>query len=49
MPQMSPLNWIMLYMYFTSIFILFNMINYYLINYKKNKKKIKIQYKNWKW
>nr|ALO71116.1 ATP synthase F0 subunit 8 [Pselaphinae sp. 10 EF-2015] len=51
MPQMSPLNWIFLYMFFSMIFIMFNIMNYYYLNYKPkyinnlNKKNSK----NWKW
>nr|UPX88775.1 ATP synthase F0 subunit 8 [Ernodes articularis] len=29
MPQMMPLNWIMLYMYFILIFFIFIIINYF--------------------
>nr|AXS65099.1 ATP synthase F0 subunit 8 [Cerambycidae sp. 4 KM-2017] len=52
MPQMMPLNWLMLFLFFLIVFLLFNIINYYsfkpfykksLINFK-NKKSF-----NWKW
>nr|YP_009338130.1 ATP synthase F0 subunit 8 [Trichodes sinae]ANG08440.1 ATP synthase F0 subunit 8 [Trichodes sinae] len=52
MPQMSPLNWISLFLSFSLIFLLINSYNYYFINYSFNKKitktssLIKI---NWKW
>nr|QWB85706.1 ATP synthase F0 subunit 8 [Chlorophorus diadema diadema] len=51
MPQMAPLNWLMLFWFFTVIFILFNMMNYYSLNYdpkevKTAKTKLKF---NWKW
>nr|YP_009701197.1 ATP synthase F0 subunit 8 [Idgia oculata]QEQ14403.1 ATP synthase F0 subunit 8 [Idgia oculata] len=51
MPQMSPLNWTMLFLMFTMIFLVINLINFYLFNYKsqnfslKSKKMIT----NWKW
>nr|AXS65437.1 ATP synthase F0 subunit 8 [Cucujoidea sp. 26 KM-2017] len=51
MPQMAPLSWLTLYIMFTMIFLLFNIINYYsffystkLISFKKKT----IKY-NWKW
>nr|AVN68067.1 ATP synthase F0 subunit 8 [Laxta sp. BLA048] len=51
MPQMMPLSWLTLYIYFILIFFLFLIINYYsLINYPifmKNKTSIKSMY--WKW
>nr|AXS66533.1 ATP synthase F0 subunit 8 [Curculionoidea sp. 21 KM-2017] len=51
MPQMSPLSWTCLYMYFCAIMILFMIMNYYMMIYKPNKnifKKNKITL-NWKW
>nr|AND96735.1 ATP synthase F0 subunit 8 [Onthophagus nitidior] len=51
MPQMAPINWLMLLIYFSMIFMIFNIMNYYLFNYniksfsfKKNKNNL-----NWKW
>nr|AND96671.1 ATP synthase F0 subunit 8 [Eurysternus caribaeus] len=50
MPQMAPINWLSLYILFCLIFILFNILNYFMFNYKiktytpKKMKKI-----NWKW
>nr|QNG56226.1 ATP synthase F0 subunit 8 [Platisus bicolor] len=51
MPQMAPLNWLTLFIYFAIIFILYNIMNYFSFIYpiksvKIFKKKIKI---NWKW
>nr|YP_009939490.1 ATP synthase F0 subunit 8 [Chrysomela vigintipunctata]QNV48731.1 ATP synthase F0 subunit 8 [Chrysomela vigintipunctata] len=51
MPQMMPLNWLILLFYFMSIFFLFNIMNYYMFSYssktyKKSKKNIMF---NWKW
>uniref|UniRef100_A0AAU7YUU2 ATP synthase complex subunit 8 n=1 Tax=Hepialus lagii (nomen nudum) TaxID=3140519 RepID=A0AAU7YUU2_9NEOP len=53
MPQMYPLNWIMLFIYFILIFILFNILNYYIYMYKSNNLNNKLFFKNinltWKW
>nr|YP_010729938.1 ATP synthase F0 subunit 8 [Parnassius cardinal]WEF74874.1 ATP synthase F0 subunit 8 [Parnassius cardinal] len=52
MPQMMPINWLLSFFFFITIFILFNIMNYYIfnINFKKlfyfNKK---IKSMNWKW
>nr|AXS65453.1 ATP synthase F0 subunit 8 [Cucujoidea sp. 30 KM-2017] len=51
MPQMAPLNWLMLFFYFLTIFITFNVMNYFSFIYKIKKssfKSKKISY-NWKW
>nr|YP_010701999.1 ATP synthase F0 subunit 8 [Brachytarsina amboinensis]WCL18787.1 ATP synthase F0 subunit 8 [Brachytarsina amboinensis]WHN64462.1 ATP synthase F0 subunit 8 [Brachytarsina amboinensis] len=51
MPQMSPMNWLLLYIYFLTIFFLFMMMNYFSYNpkmpnlYMTKKKKSM----NWKW
>nr|AYW52314.1 ATP synthase F0 subunit 8 [Anthribidae sp. 9 ACP-2013] len=51
MPQMAPLNWLTLFLFFTLIFLMFNIINYFIFSSSPfmkpkmmNKKKI-----NWKW
>nr|QNP10074.1 ATP synthase F0 subunit 8 [Ochthebius perpusillus] len=52
MPQMAPMNWMMLFFMFTMIFLMFNTLNYFSFKYipiqktnnKKNLKKL-----NWKW
>nr|WMQ77913.1 ATP synthase F0 subunit 8 [Kamalia tattakana] len=52
MPQMMPINWFISLFFFICIFLIFNMMNYYIFYYKSNnisnymnsKKKI-----NWKW
>nr|YP_009995262.1 ATP synthase F0 subunit 8 [Ochthebius remotus]QNP09652.1 ATP synthase F0 subunit 8 [Ochthebius remotus] len=51
MPQMAPLNWIMLFFMFTMIFMLFNSMNYFSFKYKNIKfNTIKKNLKtNWKW
>nr|ALO76210.1 ATP synthase F0 subunit 8 [Sarophorus sp. SAR01] len=51
MPQMAPLNWLMLFLMFCMTFMLFNSLNYYSFNYNiKSYSKKKMTYKiNWKW
>nr|YP_009333622.1 ATP synthase F0 subunit 8 [Thitarodes sejilaensis]ANM47905.1 ATP synthase F0 subunit 8 [Thitarodes sejilaensis] len=53
MPQMYPLNWIMLFIYFILVFILFNILNYYIYLNKSNKLNNNLLLKNtnliWKW
>nr|YP_010960287.1 ATP synthase F0 subunit 8 [Rhynchophorus phoenicis]WNH29320.1 ATP synthase F0 subunit 8 [Rhynchophorus phoenicis] len=51
MPQMAPLNWTMMYMYFIILFLFFSILNFYLFTYKpsffeKSNKKIN---NSWKW
>nr|ALO70442.1 ATP synthase F0 subunit 8 [Carpelimus bilineatus] len=51
MPQMSPLNWLMLFIIFIIIFMMFNSLNYFNFFYKPSKTqqlKKKIHF-NWKW
>nr|YP_010249650.1 ATP synthase F0 subunit 8 [Nothochrysa sinica]QTT60767.1 ATP synthase F0 subunit 8 [Nothochrysa sinica] len=52
MPQMSPLNWWFLFIYFLIILVIFSIINYYIILYMSplSKKNIFIKKSlNWKW
>nr|AXS66442.1 ATP synthase F0 subunit 8 [Staphylinoidea sp. 10 KM-2017] len=51
MPQMAPLNWLTLFIYFSMIFILMNSLNYFSFMYKitSNFKDKKIKKINWKW
>nr|YP_009390959.1 ATP synthase F0 subunit 8 [Meroptera pravella]ARV87617.1 ATP synthase F0 subunit 8 [Meroptera pravella] len=53
MPQMMPINWLMSFFFFIMIFIMFNIMNYYIFNIKmKNSlNNNKINFKNffWKW
>nr|AML25904.1 ATP synthase F0 subunit 8 [Staphylinidae sp. BMNH 1274207] len=51
MPQMAPLNWITLFIYFSFIFMLFNSMNYFSFIYKSKTSNIKklINKLNWKW
>nr|ALO77648.1 ATP synthase F0 subunit 8 [Anaspis sp. ANA01] len=51
MPQMAPLNWLTLMLYFILIFLTFNIMNFYSFSYKNNsssKTKSKTS-TNWKW
>nr|YP_003934417.1 ATP synthase F0 subunit 8 [Hipparchia autonoe]ACV92149.1 ATP synthase F0 subunit 8 [Hipparchia autonoe]QIP53763.1 ATP synthase F0 subunit 8 [Hipparchia autonoe]UXD78905.1 ATP synthase F0 subunit 8 [Hipparchia autonoe] len=54
MPQMMPINWLLSLLFFICIFILFNIINYYIFNYNYNSKNMSktLTFKNnlpWKW
>nr|APX39582.1 ATP synthase F0 subunit 8 [Dibolia occultans] len=51
MPQMMPLNWLMLMLFFILTFYLFNNFNYFSFNYtpKKNNLTKKNIYLIWKW
>nr|ARH54055.1 ATP synthase F0 subunit 8 [Agabus uliginosus] len=53
MPQMAPMNWLFLYIFFSIIFILFNFLNYYMfiINNNKiyNNNNLLKKIFNWKW
>nr|UGN61748.1 ATP synthase F0 subunit 8 [Cryptocercus maluogouensis] len=52
MPQMMPMSWTMLFMFFSTTFMLFNFMNYFMYNPMKKKtmtKKIQITEKIWKW
>nr|AXS66638.1 ATP synthase F0 subunit 8 [Curculionoidea sp. 27 KM-2017] len=51
MPQMSPLNWLLLYYLFITLFILTIILNYYMFLYtpKTIKTKKLNQQINWKW
>nr|AND96619.1 ATP synthase F0 subunit 8 [Euoniticellus intermedius] len=51
MPQMAPINWLMLLIYFSLIFMIFNSLNYYAFNYLIKKQSFfkKKNILNWKW
>nr|AVN67298.1 ATP synthase F0 subunit 8 [Blaberus sp. B007] len=51
MPQMMPLSWLTLYMYFIIMLLLFSFINYFsIIHYPSIlKKSISIKSMYWKW
>nr|YP_010277853.1 ATP synthase F0 subunit 8 [Turanoclytus namaganensis]UHY95168.1 ATP synthase F0 subunit 8 [Turanoclytus namaganensis] len=51
MPQMAPLNWLILFLFFTALFLIFNVMNFYSFLYlpKKKKSMKKTMQFNWKW
>nr|QAU54272.1 ATP synthase F0 subunit 8 [Desmopachria sp. ITV9392]QPA36187.1 ATP synthase F0 subunit 8 [Desmopachria sp. RRMO-2020]QPA36200.1 ATP synthase F0 subunit 8 [Desmopachria sp. RRMO-2020]QPA36213.1 ATP synthase F0 subunit 8 [Desmopachria sp. RRMO-2020]QPA36226.1 ATP synthase F0 subunit 8 [Desmopachria sp. RRMO-2020] len=52
MPQMMPMNWTILYLFFLILFFLINFINYYSFLIYKNSNllnKINLKSLNWKW
>nr|YP_009728188.1 ATP synthase F0 subunit 8 [Euproctis seitzi]QIA46635.1 ATP synthase F0 subunit 8 [Euproctis seitzi] len=53
MPQMMPINWIFYLIFFLMLFMLFNMMHYYMfININIKNKNLLIMKKNnliWKW
>nr|ASN65954.1 ATP synthase F0 subunit 8 [Odontocheila batesii] len=52
MPQMAPMNWIMLYILFSMIYLLVNFMNYYIYSIKSTYKKLSkfiTKSINWKW
>nr|YP_010947361.1 ATP synthase F0 subunit 8 [Endromis versicolora]WGO62393.1 ATP synthase F0 subunit 8 [Endromis versicolora] len=38
MPQMMPINWLLSLFFFIIIFLMFNMMNYYIFNFNLNNK-----------
>nr|AXS65115.1 ATP synthase F0 subunit 8 [Elateroidea sp. 6 KM-2017] len=51
MYQMAPLSWTILFMYFISIYMMMNSLNFFLFNYNpplNSIKKMKFS-TNWKW
>nr|YP_010852785.1 ATP synthase F0 subunit 8 [Gonepteryx amintha]WGL40165.1 ATP synthase F0 subunit 8 [Gonepteryx amintha]WHS18931.1 ATP synthase F0 subunit 8 [Gonepteryx amintha] len=54
MPQMMPINWLFYFFFFLSIFIMFNIMNYYIyyninFNNKLNLSSFKKKNFYWKW
>nr|YP_010947244.1 ATP synthase F0 subunit 8 [Mustilia falcipennis]WGO62263.1 ATP synthase F0 subunit 8 [Mustilia falcipennis] len=57
MPQMMPINWLISFFLFIIIFLIFNMMNYYVMNFNLNNNQIKSTSSNyhsiknliWKW
>nr|ARO35457.1 ATP synthase F0 subunit 8 [Photinus pyralis] len=50
MPQMAPLNWLILLLYFCMILVMYNTVIYTIFNYKnKDSKKISFNKFSWKW
>nr|AXS64836.1 ATP synthase F0 subunit 8 [Staphylinoidea sp. 12 KM-2017] len=50
MPQMAPMNWLLLFIMFIIMFLMINLMNFYSFKYApKNFKKKISSYMNWKW
>nr|YP_010946482.1 ATP synthase F0 subunit 8 [Cyrtonotula maculosa]WGO57200.1 ATP synthase F0 subunit 8 [Cyrtonotula maculosa] len=51
MPQMMPLSWLTLYMFFISTLLIFSLINYYsfIPSSFSSKKSLLSKTLNWKW
>nr|YP_003331370.1 ATP synthase F0 subunit 8 [Apatides fortis]ACM45053.1 ATP synthase F0 subunit 8 [Apatides fortis] len=51
MPQMAPLSWVTLMIYFTIIFLMINPLNYFLFIKTSSYYSTKLQHTplNWKW
>nr|YP_010502852.1 ATP synthase F0 subunit 8 [Parasphendale agrionina]UXD78616.1 ATP synthase F0 subunit 8 [Parasphendale agrionina] len=52
MPQMSPMNWLMLFTFFSTLLIIYNIMNYYSPYNKftyKMTSKLPSKYIFWKW
>nr|AXS65553.1 ATP synthase F0 subunit 8 [Curculionoidea sp. 23 KM-2017] len=52
MPQMSPLSWLNLFMFFFMVFFMFNIMIFFSFNYKPIKssnQNIVTKKLNWKW
>nr|WRO44718.1 ATP synthase F0 subunit 8 [Cyrebion subrufolineatus] len=52
MPQMAPLSWLNLFIFFIFVFLIFNSLNYFYFNnpsISKSNKMINKMKINWKW
>nr|AXS66371.1 ATP synthase F0 subunit 8 [Cucujoidea sp. 12 KM-2017] len=51
MPQMAPMNWLTLMIFFSIIFMIFNSMNYFSFTYPSITQSIKTSKKffSWKW
>nr|UFR82932.1 ATP synthase F0 subunit 8 [Dynastes hercules hercules] len=51
MPQMAPLNWLALFFLFITVFLIFNVINYFTFLYPPKKPSLQKTTKkiSWKW
>nr|ASY98031.1 ATP synthase F0 subunit 8 [Heterochaeta sp. JZ-2017] len=52
MPQMMPLNWFFMFLFFSNMFIMFNMMNYFSSIIQSNPKsyiKTSLKFLTWKW
>nr|YP_009947897.1 ATP synthase F0 subunit 8 [Aclees cribratus]QOH97065.1 ATP synthase F0 subunit 8 [Aclees cribratus]QZI85937.1 ATP synthase F0 subunit 8 [Aclees taiwanensis] len=51
MPQMAPMSWLTLYLFFSFLFLMSMILNYYMFLYSPKTKLLKESKKiiNWKW
>nr|AML26406.1 ATP synthase F0 subunit 8 [Staphylinidae sp. BMNH 1274637] len=51
MPQMAPMNWLSLFIFFIVIFFMFNSLNYFCFLYQPKTFSLKKKHTqiNWKW
>nr|AMW67881.1 ATP synthase F0 subunit 8 [Nipponeurorthus fuscinervis] len=52
MPQMAPISWLTLFMYFSILMIIFSIMNFYIFSYNSpivKNLKFKMNSLNWKW
>nr|YP_010737650.1 ATP synthase F0 subunit 8 [Themus regalis]WEQ71787.1 ATP synthase F0 subunit 8 [Themus regalis] len=52
MPQMAPLSWLNLFIFFITVFLIFNSLNYFFYNkpsLSHDKTSIKKMKSSWKW
>nr|AML26035.1 ATP synthase F0 subunit 8 [Staphylinidae sp. BMNH 1274248] len=51
MPQMAPMSWLLLFIMFITVFIMFNILNYYCFMYTPKSTLVKKTTSNlsWKW
>nr|YP_010031505.1 ATP synthase FO subunit 8 [Diachrysia nadeja]QOV02909.1 ATP synthase FO subunit 8 [Diachrysia nadeja] len=53
MPQMMPINWLISFFFFICIYLIFNIMNYYIFDIKISNKNnnicIKMKNLTWKW
>nr|YP_010026148.1 ATP synthase FO subunit 8 [Ctenoplusia albostriata]QOQ37001.1 ATP synthase FO subunit 8 [Ctenoplusia albostriata] len=53
MPQMMPINWLFSFFFFICIYLIFNVMNYYIFDVKifknNNNNNIKLKNLTWKW
>nr|UFZ13232.1 ATP synthase F0 subunit 8 [Orohermes crepusculus] len=52
MPQMAPINWLILFVFFSCMLIIFNIFNYFIINpdpLKNNSTPMIVKSMTWKW
>nr|ARH54941.1 ATP synthase F0 subunit 8 [Coleoptera sp. 3 AH-2016] len=51
MPQMAPLNWTLLFIFFVFLYLFISILNYYIFEYAPKIKKFFKNFNpsNWKW